>query len=137
METCNYYLKEKDLIHKLFKVYVPRYRNCTTAYTSIYQLPTFYGINPERPEDERNYILYHPVVLEMKGHPYPPVVTKPEIHRNSLLNVLLEAARKQYALEKRQKLQQQATLSTVAQENRKGDSKSPDSPSTSEDTSKS
>jgi len=104
MEVCNFYLHEKDLIHKLFKVFVPRYRNCSTAFTTIHQLPAFYGADPDYPYELMQYCHYNPVILEMKGNPYPPVVRKPEVHQNSLLNVLLSAAQKNYAMEKKQKL---------------------------------
>ena len=35
-------IQEKSLVHKLFKVLVPRYVNYTTSFTSLYKLPPRY-----------------------------------------------------------------------------------------------
>ena len=35
-------LKEKEVIHKLFKVLVPRYKNMPVAATSLYRISTKY-----------------------------------------------------------------------------------------------
>jgi len=48
--------KEKDLIHKLFKVLVPRYQNYETSFTQMWNLPIQY---PGRPIPL--------AVLELKG----------------------------------------------------------------------
>lgn len=44
MECADFYLHEKSLVHKLFKVLVPRYANYTTAFTSIYFLAPNYSL---------------------------------------------------------------------------------------------
>lgn len=37
--SCILFFQEKDLIHKLFKVIVPRYENNRSSYTKLYMLP--------------------------------------------------------------------------------------------------
>jgi len=44
MEMADFWLEEKQLIHKLFKVLVPRYENFPTAYTRLVLGPNGYGI---------------------------------------------------------------------------------------------
>uniref|UniRef100_A0A5S6QPJ5 Large ribosomal subunit protein bL17m n=1 Tax=Trichuris muris TaxID=70415 RepID=A0A5S6QPJ5_TRIMR len=83
MEVCDYFLSEKELIHKLFKVYVQRYRDCKSSFTAIYRLPDVYSA----PKYRYKQIF----ILELRGNPYPPVVDKEERHDKSLLNVLLRA----------------------------------------------
>lgn len=56
MEMADYWIEEKQLIHKLFKVLVPRYNDYTTSYTMLYRAPKAY---PET--------VYPRSVLELKG----------------------------------------------------------------------
>ncbi|CAG9788055.1 unnamed protein product [Diatraea saccharalis] len=85
MEAANYWLLEKELIHKLFKVLVPRFQDCNTAYTSIINAPR--AINTRSTEK---------VVLELKGNPYPPLVNKQMNNKLLIQNVLLDAAKYDY-----------------------------------------
>lgn len=85
METADFWLLEKELVHKLFKVLVPRYENSNTAFTRMYKAP--------RPEYSRNYEM---AVLELKGNPYPPLVNKQAHNRLLIQNVLLDAAKYDY-----------------------------------------
>lgn len=39
-------LQEKDLVHKLFKVLVPRYQKYETSFTQIWNLPVQYPGSP-------------------------------------------------------------------------------------------
>lgn len=39
METADYWLLEKELVHKLFKVLVPRYQDSLTSYTKLLRAP--------------------------------------------------------------------------------------------------
>ncbi|VDP20335.1 unnamed protein product [Soboliphyme baturini] len=58
MEVCDYWLQDKELIRKLFEVYVPRYRSYRTAFTDLYQLPPIYGeFRPGRWRTARNAVL--------------------------------------------------------------------------------
>ena len=42
MEMADYWLEEKQLIHKLFKVLVPRYQNFNTSFTKLTLGPKTY-----------------------------------------------------------------------------------------------
>ncbi|KAH8349943.1 hypothetical protein KR084_010004 [Drosophila pseudotakahashii] len=90
MELADYWLLEKQLVHKLFKVLVPRYENYNVSYTRMYKAP-------------RDYpgIYYRQSVLELRGNPYPSLVADHSQNRNLLHNVLLDEARKEF---RRQKL---------------------------------
>ncbi|XP_014369910.2 39S ribosomal protein L17, mitochondrial [Papilio machaon] len=85
MEIADYWLLEKELVHKLFKVLVPRYENCNTAYTRMYKAP--------RPQYSRNT---EKAVLELRGNPYPPLVNKQHNNRHLIQNILLDAAKYDY-----------------------------------------
>lgn len=39
MEMADYWLVEKQLVHKLFKVLVPRFENCNVSYTKMFEVP--------------------------------------------------------------------------------------------------
>jgi large subunit ribosomal protein L17 len=43
MEIADFWLTEKQLVHKLFKVLVPRYENYQTAYTRLVLAPNVVG----------------------------------------------------------------------------------------------
>lgn len=88
MEMADYWLVEKQLVHKLFKVLVPRYANYNTAYTRMYRAPTLY---PE---------IRGKAVLELRGNPYPPLVPDMHSNRNLIQNVLLDEAKKAYRAKK-------------------------------------
>ncbi|PVD27659.1 hypothetical protein C0Q70_12826 [Pomacea canaliculata] len=85
MEMADYWLLEKELIHKLFKVLVPRYQNLPVAATNLYRLPD----NKERRECMQG-------VLELKGNPWPPVLPQPRDKRLLLTNILLREACQEY-----------------------------------------
>lgn len=57
MEMADYWLNEKQLIHKLFKVLAPRYESHTSSYTKMLLGP-------------REYPGYHAgtAILELKGN---------------------------------------------------------------------
>lgn len=42
MELADYWIEEKQVIHKLFKVLAPRFENCTTAYTRVHKVTGHY-----------------------------------------------------------------------------------------------
>jgi len=56
MEMADYWLDEKQLVHKLFKVLVPRYENFNSSYTRLLMAPITY---PDRINGK--------AVLELKG----------------------------------------------------------------------
>lgn len=86
MNMADKWLLEKDLIHKLFKVLVPRYNNYTESYTRVFTLPATY------PGSGR-----FNAVLELKENPYPPVIPHTRDSRKSLANILISAAAKDYS----------------------------------------
>ncbi|XP_071958731.1 large ribosomal subunit protein bL17m-like [Antedon mediterranea] len=81
MKLADYYLYEKQLIHKLFKVLVPRFeRNKSGPYTRLLKVP---GYN-------ENGI--PTAFIEYKGNPYPPL--RPEKKKNPdwIINQLIRGA---------------------------------------------
>ncbi|XP_066950406.1 large ribosomal subunit protein bL17m [Macrobrachium rosenbergii] len=91
MEMASYWLEEKQLVHKLFKVLVPRFKDSQTAYTKMHKAPKEYpGYHFDR------------VVLELRGNPFPPLENKPVSTRNWINNVLLEEARREFNINKAQ-----------------------------------
>lgn len=101
MELANYWLKEKNLVHKLFKVFVPRYENYASAFTALHMLGVDYEkysmTITEIKENGRPYIHKRgQAVLEMRGNILPPI-KRPQVNRANLLtNVLLNSARESY-----------------------------------------
>ena len=119
MEMVNFYIKEKDLIPKLFQVLVPRYvgnigvgsggggngqQGDSTQLppsTKSVSLPTrftdFYKLPPDdlrfiRRRDRQTYSMK--AILELRGNPWPAVVPKRRDHSGLITNVLLEAAKR-------------------------------------------
>ncbi|XP_012216979.1 large ribosomal subunit protein bL17m [Linepithema humile] len=89
MDLANYWIIEKQLIHKLFKVLVPRYQNYTSSFTKLHKAPNVYPIGH-----------YERAILELKGNIYPSVEQYNPHERNLLHNLLLNAAKKEYRMEK-------------------------------------
>lgn len=89
MELADYWLLEKQLVHKLFKVLVPRFEASNVSYTRMYKAP-------------RDYpgIYYDKAVLELRGNPYPSLQKDFSQNRNFIHNILLDEARKDYRREK-------------------------------------
>ncbi|KAK9512407.1 hypothetical protein O3M35_000845 [Rhynocoris fuscipes] len=102
MELADFWLEEKQLVHKLFKVLVPRYENYTVAYTRMVKVPSFY---PETTTSNRT-------VLELRGNPFPPLTNRDSQNRNLLHNVLLDAAKKEYRKEQYEKLSKSVSSQT-------------------------
>ncbi|EDS32952.1 39S ribosomal protein L17, mitochondrial [Culex quinquefasciatus] len=89
MEMADYWLVEKQLVHKLFKVLAPRFEDCKVSATRMYKAPKDYpGWYRKR------------AVLELRGNPYPPLVQNLAQNRSLLHNVLLDEARKDFRKEK-------------------------------------
>lgn len=89
MEMADFWLEEKQLVHKLFKVLVPRYQNFNVSYTRMYKAPRPY------PGDYD-----HKAILELRGNPYPPLLPENYNNRNLIHNVLLDEAKKDYRARK-------------------------------------
>jgi hypothetical protein len=87
MELANWWLTDKSAIHKLFKVLVPRLRELPGAYTRIFRAPILY-----KPEGGPG-MCKERVVLELRGHPFPPLsYSNSEPNRKLIHNVLLNEA---------------------------------------------
>ncbi|KOB72370.1 Uncharacterized protein OBRU01_10632 [Operophtera brumata] len=85
MDIADYWLLEKELVHKLFKVLVPRYETSNVSFTKMYRAP--------KPAYAR---VLEKSVLELRGNPYPDLVTKRPSNKYAIHNVLLEAAKQDY-----------------------------------------
>ncbi|GAB1603215.1 39S ribosomal protein L17, mitochondrial-like [Argonauta hians] len=82
MEMADYWLLEKDLVLKLFKVLAPRYSNYDSSFTEMFKLPTVYpGSGSELG------------ILELKGNPWPPVRPHQTVKDQYLINQLLEGVK--------------------------------------------
>lgn len=75
--------QEKDLVHKLFKVLALRFRDYSSPYTRLLQVPK--GKNLDRAKLG---------VLEYKGNPLPPLVQHRDLEK-TLLNQLLKGCREE------------------------------------------
>ncbi|KAK4886143.1 hypothetical protein RN001_002414 [Aquatica leii] len=85
MENANFWITEKQLIHKLFKVLVPRFENYHTSYTRMHRAPRPYP----GPLDKK-------AVLELRGNPYPSLIPDNISNKHLIHNVLLDEAKKEY-----------------------------------------
>ncbi|XP_012276027.1 39S ribosomal protein L17, mitochondrial [Orussus abietinus] len=89
MDMANYWLLEKQLVHKLFKVLVPRYQDYSYSYTKLHKI-------------QRDYpgIYYKKAVIELRGNVFPSI-EQPHQHSYQMLhNMLLDEARKEFRMEK-------------------------------------
>ncbi|GBP34901.1 39S ribosomal protein L17, mitochondrial [Eumeta japonica] len=61
MQNADYWLLEKQLVHKLFKVLVPRYEDSNVSYTKLYRAPmasaTADGLAPEGASQTKKFCL--------------------------------------------------------------------------------
>lgn len=89
MKIADYWLTEKDLVPKLFKVLAPRFRSMEGGYVTVHQIPN-------RTNTDRARM----AVMELAGNPYPPLVTRRRDSDSTLLNVLLRGYRLELAKEK-------------------------------------
>ncbi|RWS09742.1 hypothetical protein B4U79_09414 [Dinothrombium tinctorium] len=107
MELADFWLKEKQLIHKLFKVLVPRYLNYSESFTTLHRLSPDYSLFFEK---QKGGYYRHPQeigVLELKGNPLPPIQKEPTKSNYWLTNVLLSSAKEEY--EKNKNTEQKVT----------------------------
>ncbi|KAL1461064.1 hypothetical protein WDU94_012996 [Cyamophila willieti] len=89
MEMADYWIEEKNLVHKLFKVLVPRFQNTSSSYTRMLNAP----IPHATPEDSHPHFRS---VIELRGNPFPPLIQSAVDNRLLIQNVLLEEAKKEY-----------------------------------------
>ncbi|XP_029454314.1 39S ribosomal protein L17, mitochondrial [Rhinatrema bivittatum] len=79
MRMANFWLTEKDLIHKLFKMLAPRFSSQDQNYTNMFQIPN--RVNLDRAKM---------AVIEYKGNPFPPLIVQQRDNEKTLLNQLLK-----------------------------------------------
>lgn len=106
MEMANFWITEKQYIHKLFKVIVPRLQNCPLSYTRMYKAPKIYP----------NYALWDRAVLELRGNPFPELKPTLGVNRNFIHNVLLDEAKKEYRRKKYADLNEETLENTTKTE---------------------
>uniref|UniRef100_A0A1E1X959 Large ribosomal subunit protein bL17m n=1 Tax=Amblyomma aureolatum TaxID=187763 RepID=A0A1E1X959_9ACAR len=94
MELADYWINEKQLVHKLFKVLAPRFATYQGAYTRLHVLQTPFKDKYNVCEPGPHY-KYNWVCLELKGNPYPPVPGMVAPNPHFLPNILLSEARKE------------------------------------------
>lgn len=100
MEMADFWITEKQYVHKLFKVLVPRFQNCPVSYTRMYKAPKSY---PDITFRDR-------AVLELRGNPFPALKPNLNVNRNFIHNVLLEEARKEFRRKKYAQLSEESEL---------------------------
>lgn len=110
MEIADFWLLDKELVHKLFKVLVPRFENSDIAYTRMYKAPKCYTSNKR---------VYERAVLELRNNPFPSLTTKQANNRLLLQNVLLDAAKYEYRQTKYAEMAQNIGQSEVTAEEAK------------------
>ncbi|XP_008487879.1 39S ribosomal protein L17, mitochondrial [Diaphorina citri] len=93
MDMADFWIEEKNIVHKLFKVLVPRFQNTTVSYTRAYNAPIPHA-TPEKSD-----LSFHSVI-ELRGNPFPPLVQRAVDSRLHIQNVLLDEAKKEYRAQK-------------------------------------
>lgn len=98
MEMADFWLLDKTVVHKLFKVICPRFEKCELTATRMYRAPREYPCtDPAKRYRARS-------ILELRGNPYPPVAPDQSIRNRQLIhNVLLDEAKKDFYREKSKK----------------------------------
>ncbi|XP_029958503.1 large ribosomal subunit protein bL17m [Salarias fasciatus] len=86
MKMASFWLTEKDLVPKLFKVLAPRFENQPRGYTRMARLP-----------NRQNLDRAKMAVLEYKGNPFPPLYPVKRKNELTLINQLLTAYREDRA----------------------------------------
>ncbi|XP_069559998.1 large ribosomal subunit protein bL17m [Brachyistius frenatus] len=86
MKMASFWLTEKDLIPKLFKVLAPRFETQSDGYTRMARLP-----------NRQNLDRAKMAVLEYKGNPFPPLYPVKKENELTLINQLLKGYREEMA----------------------------------------
>ena len=96
MEMADFWLLDKTVVHKLFKVLVPRFEShIDTPVTRLFKAPQEY------PNKNMGKSFQTRSILELKGNPFPHVAPDTSQKNRKLLhNVLLFEAMKEYKREK-------------------------------------
>ncbi|KAM8735885.1 large ribosomal subunit protein bL17m [Acanthopagrus schlegelii] len=86
MKMASFWLTEKDLIPKLFKVLAPRFETHSNGYTRMARIP-----------NRQNLDRAKMAVLEYKGNPFPPLFPAKKENELTLINQLLKGYREDRA----------------------------------------
>ncbi|XP_020796111.1 39S ribosomal protein L17, mitochondrial [Boleophthalmus pectinirostris] len=86
MKMASFWLTEKDLVPKLFKVLAPRFETQTNGYTRMARLPNRTNLDRAKM-----------AVLEYKGNPFPPLYPVKRQNELTLINQLLKGYREDMA----------------------------------------
>ncbi|XP_030606043.1 large ribosomal subunit protein bL17m [Archocentrus centrarchus] len=86
MKMASFWLTEKDLVPKLFKVLAPRFENQSNGYTRLARIP-----------NRQNLDRAKMAVLEYKGNPFPPLYPAKKENELTLINQLLKGYREDRA----------------------------------------
>ncbi|XP_077576552.1 large ribosomal subunit protein bL17m [Stigmatopora nigra] len=86
MKMASFWLTEKDLVPKLFKVLAPRYETTKVGYTHMARIP-----------NRQNLDRAQMAVLEYKGNPFPPLYPVRKQNPLTLINQLLKGYREDKA----------------------------------------
>nr|ALS05191.1 mitochondrial 39S ribosomal protein L17 [Tortanus dextrilobatus] len=91
MDLATWWLTDKSLVHKLFKVLVPRFQDMSCSYTRMLKAPMQYSPGRLSTRDR--------VILELRGNPFPALnYSNTEPNRGLIHNVLLAEARREARL---------------------------------------
>ncbi|XP_017270993.1 39S ribosomal protein L17, mitochondrial [Kryptolebias marmoratus] len=88
MKMASFWLTEKDLVPKLFKVLAPRFEKHSKSYTRMVRIP-----------NRENLDRAKMAVLEYKGNPFPPLYPAKKENQLTLINQLLQGYREERARE--------------------------------------
>ncbi|XP_053182353.1 39S ribosomal protein L17, mitochondrial [Scomber japonicus] len=86
MKMASFWLTEKDLVPKLFKVLAPRFETQQSDYTRMARIPTKQNLDKAKM-----------AVLEYKGNPFPPLYPVKKENELTLINQLLKGYREEKA----------------------------------------
>ncbi|XP_037129335.1 39S ribosomal protein L17, mitochondrial isoform X2 [Syngnathus acus] len=86
MKMATFWLTEKDLVPKLFKVLAPRFERHSDSYTRMARIP-----------NRQNLDRAKMAVLEYKGNPFPPLYPVRKQNPLTLINQLLAGYREDKA----------------------------------------
>lgn len=86
MKMASFWLTEKDLVPKLFKVLAPRFETKSGGYTRFARIP-----------NRQNLDRAKMAVLEYKGNPFPPLYPAKKENELTLINQLLKSYREDKA----------------------------------------
>ncbi|XP_004078061.1 39S ribosomal protein L17, mitochondrial [Oryzias latipes] len=84
MKMASFWLTEKDLVPKLFKVLAPRFEKHSQGFTRMARLP-----------NRENLDRAKMAVLEYKGNPFPPLYPVKKENELTLINQLLKGYREE------------------------------------------